>query len=176
MKRSTMWILTLVFVMASTMILMQRLFAQPGTDVKQLPETKGPRSSSANYLIQGDDKLPQQEYDLTQKVTDILMKFQGTEDSQQREQLRGDLQKLVSEQFDMRQKVRQKELEQLEAQVRRLRAIHSRRQEEKDSIVKDRVQQLLRDADGLGWGADNTSQNDLLQWPAVNYPNGVEKP
>ena len=170
MKRSTVLVLTFVIVMGGTMVLMQRLSGQEGPDTRPLPETKGPLGKG-DYLIQIDDKAPQQEYDLNQKVMDILTKYQGAENSQQREQLRGDLQKLVGEQFDLRQQVRQKELEQLEAQVRRLRTIHTRRQDEKESIVKDRVQQLLRDAEGLGWGTDSATQYDMLQrWPRVNYP------
>jgi len=173
MKRSVMLVLTFVIVMAGTMLLMQRLSAQQNPDI-QPPLEKGP--VSRDYLIRVDDTLPQQDYNMGQQAMEILAKYQGTEDSAQREKLRGDLQKIVSEQFDLRQQVRQKELEQLEAQVRRLRAIHGRRQEEKEAIVKDRVQQLLRDAEGLGWGADNSSSDDMQHWPLLFTPNPTTKP
>jgi hypothetical protein len=46
-------------------------------------------------------------------------------------------------------------IKELEAQIKRLREIHQRREQQKDRIVADRLQQLLRDADGLGWGTED---------------------
>jgi hypothetical protein len=173
MKRSTVLVATFVFVFVGTMILMHQLSAQQGFENQPLADTKA--AVTSDYLVQVNETLPQQDYNLNQGVMEILAKYQGTEDSQQREQMRGDLQKIVSEQFDLRQELRQKELEQLEAQVRRLRTIHSRRQEVKESIVKDRVQQLIRDAEGLGWGGDDVTQHDMQRWPLQFYPNELQK-
>ena len=65
-----------------------------------------------------------------------------------------ELTKVVSDQFDLRQESRERELKELEEHVRKLRELHQRRAKEKDQIVRDRVRQLLRDVDGLGWGDD----------------------
>jgi hypothetical protein len=59
----------------------------------------------------------------------------------------------VAKQFDRRQDARARELKQLEDQVDKLRRLHERRTEARTEIVRDRVNQLLRQADGLGWGA-----------------------
>ena len=42
---------------------------------------------------------------------------------------------------------------QLGEQLRNLQEQHQRRAEQRDQIVEERVRQLLRDADGLGWGS-----------------------
>jgi hypothetical protein len=65
-----------------------------------------------------------------------------------------ELTKVVSEQFEVRQEIRERELKDLEEHVQKLRVLHQRRTKEKDQIVRDRVRQLLRDVDGLGWGDD----------------------
>ncbi len=62
--------------------------------------------------------------------------------------------KLVTEQFDARQKARDTELKELEAKLKKLRDTHAKRESEKDVIIKDRVRQITRDSDGLGWGDD----------------------
>ena len=64
---------------------------------------------------------------------------------------------LVAKQFDARQLLREGELNQLEEQLRKLRELHQRRAKQRDQIVQDRVRQLLRDADGIGWGSDEES-------------------
>jgi hypothetical protein len=88
------------------------------------------------------------------KAREIITKYKATEDEKERGKLVDDLTTAVSEQFDARQEAREGELKQLEEQLRKLRELHARRAKGKDEIVRDRVRQLLRDADGLGWGAD----------------------
>jgi hypothetical protein len=58
----------------------------------------------------------------------------------------------VAEQFDVRQRMRERQLAALEEQVQRLRKTHNERGMQRDRIVNDRVQQLVREAQGLGWG------------------------
>ena len=58
----------------------------------------------------------------------------------------------VAAQFDVRQKMRERQLATLEEQLNRLRRVHSDRGVQRDRIINDRVQQLIREAQGLGWG------------------------
>ena len=85
----------------------------------------------------------------------LLVEYRQTEDEKERGWITGELTKAIAKHFDIRQEARERELKQLEAQVRRLRELHDRRTKEKGQIVQDRVRLLLRDADGLGWGADD---------------------
>jgi hypothetical protein len=105
------------------------------------------RSSTRTFRRQA----PEQK--LEQQTREFVEKYRRSGDTGGREGLRGDLQKVVSEHFDLRQTARERELAELEKELERLRSLHQRRQNQKDRIVGDRVESLLREADGLGWGS-----------------------
>ncbi len=69
----------------------------------------------------------------------------------EKEQLKGKLKETLNKQFDDRQKRHEKEIEALEAQVKKLKEMVSKRQENKKEIIEDRTKQLEREAKGLGW-------------------------
>jgi hypothetical protein len=101
---------------------------------------------------------------------DVLSKYRKATDSSERDRLSSDVEKIIAAQFDVRQRLREQELQQLADQLSRLRNIHQQRAEQKDRIVKDRVQQLLRDADGLGWGDAPSGP-----WPGVDVQMQLER-
>ena len=76
------------------------------------------------------------------------------------------LKSAVGEQFDNRQEVKAKELKALEEQLAKLKEIHSKRTQQRDQIVADRVQQLLREVEGLCWGSDSSDATSQLRFPA----------
>jgi hypothetical protein len=80
------------------------------------------------------------------------------------------LKSAVGEQFDNRQVGKAKELKALEEQLAKLKEIHAKRSQQRDQIVTERVQQLLREAEGLGWGSDSTDATGLLRFPASRSP------
>lgn len=127
--------------------------------------TFGMGSSEANPLRQADQRFGQ-------STRDLIAKYQETTDPDQRETVREELNDVLTKHFDVRQQIRARELEELEAQVRRLRELHDRREEEKDQIVRDRLQQLLRDAEGLGWGVSE----GVPGGSAVRYRGAVPGP
>jgi hypothetical protein len=57
----------------------------------------------------------------------------------------------IGRQFDARQRRYVDEIEALEAKVARLRALVDKRQENRDDIVRKRLNQLLSESEGLGW-------------------------
>ena len=61
----------------------------------------------------------------------------------------------VGEQFDQRQESKLVELKALEEQLAKLKEIHNKRTQQRDQIIADRVQQIIREVDGLGWGTDS---------------------
>jgi hypothetical protein len=89
---------------------------------------------------------------LSNQTRQILQRYSDTEDESEKRQLMGKLAETVQQHFDLRQSIREKEIKALEAQVKKLRELHDRRNAEKERIVADRVDTLLRDASGLGWG------------------------
>ena len=68
-----------------------------------------------------------------------------------KEKIKEKLKELLLKQFDEKQKRNEKELEALEAQVKKLKEMVGKRQDNKKDIVEERVKQLQRDALGLGW-------------------------
>lgn len=64
------------------------------------------------------------------------------------------LTKLVAEHFEFKQSIRESELRQLEAQLKKLQSLNDQRTKQKNEIIQDRVRQLTREAAGLGWGAE----------------------
>lgn len=57
----------------------------------------------------------------------------------------------LGQEFDARQQRYDEELKQLEAKVQKLKDLARRRLEARDQIIGRRLEQLLRDAEGLGW-------------------------
>ncbi len=87
-------------------------------------------------------------------VRTLLKTYGESEVDSERTKTAEELTQVVGQQFDLRQKSREAELNQLEEKLRKLRGIHARREQERDTIIRARVQQLLREQDGLGWGED----------------------
>ena len=88
----------------------------------------------------------------------MLQGYMQTKNKSTRDKLVGQLTDSVRQEFDLRQKERNKELKALEQELKRLRSIHMQREREKDTIVRNRVRQLIRDKEGLGWGSETTSR------------------
>jgi hypothetical protein len=82
----------------------------------------------------------------------LAAKFKNLTDANERATAETELAELVTKQFMIRQQMREVQLAQLEEQVKRLRTTQTEREAQRDRIISDRVQQILRDAAGLGWG------------------------
>jgi hypothetical protein len=65
--------------------------------------------------------------------------------------IRKKLAQALGQQFDQHLKQQQKELEQLEKQIADLRALLTKRREARETIIERRIDQLVQEAEGLGW-------------------------
>jgi type I site-specific restriction-modification system R (restriction) subunit len=99
----------------------------------------------------------------------LLAEYQAASHEAQRSELSDELEKVITEHFEIRQKLRAQELEELQAQVRRLQELHDLREREKDQIVSDHLRRLLRDADGLGWGSSDAAGTGSLGLPGGTF-------
>lgn len=108
-------------------------------------------------------KLMQQDRELGGQVAEAAAQLRGATDAD-RAKLQQTIAELVAQQFDVRQSLRQRELEELTAQITRLRSLHDQRAAQKDRIVADRVSQVTRDAEGLGWGDDEAGVGNNLRF------------
>jgi hypothetical protein len=87
-------------------------------------------------------------------VQDLLGKWKAAANESDRSKVEKDLRQVLKEQFQARLAAHEKEIEQLEAKVKQLREQLDLRRQKQDEIVDFRAQQLLREAQGLGWGTE----------------------
>lgn len=95
--------------------------------------------------------LHEQDQAHEQSARQLIQQYRAAESGTDRSDLQEKLATTVREHFETRQQLREKELAALEARVRRLRELHDKREDAKDEIVEQRVEQLIREAEGLGW-------------------------
>ena len=99
-------------------------------------------------------------------VNQAIADYAKTEDQNARKQQREQIAKALDRIFDIRQERRMEELETLEHRVQKLRGTLETREKLKSDILKNRLDYLIREADGLGWG-------DGLPAPGRSAPTGM---
>jgi hypothetical protein len=87
-------------------------------------------------------KLVIAENELEEKTAGTVERFHRAA-KDDREKIKAELQKLVSEQFDLRQKRRAVEMKRLEEQLQRMRDAAERREKGRKQIIERRVSELL---------------------------------
>jgi hypothetical protein len=95
--------------------------------------------------------------DLNGKSIQLASQLAKAEKEEDKAKLRGELAATLNELFDQQAKRQAKEVEDLEVQIKKLRSALDKRLNNKPAIVQRRLEQLLQDADGLGW---NSSPNE----------------
>jgi hypothetical protein len=84
--------------------------------------------------------------------TDQLIRQLGEAKSDsERDKLKAKLGEVLEKQFEQRQKRHEGEIAELEAQVKKLKELVARRQENRREIIARRQEQVLRESQGLGW-------------------------
>jgi len=68
-----------------------------------------------------------------------------------RSKIKDDLAQVLQKQFDLRQKRHLDEIKSLEDKIKKLKELVEKRQENRREIVSKRLDQILSDAEGLGW-------------------------
>ncbi len=81
----------------------------------------------------------------------LAKKLADAKDDEGKEKLRGELKAALAKAFDERQKGQEKQVADLEAQLKRLKETVGKRKEAKADIVADRLASLEKEAKGLGW-------------------------
>jgi hypothetical protein len=99
------------------------------------------------------DKLVAAEAEAAREVARLVADYKGTEDDGERAKLKAKLSAALTKQFEQQQKRRELELARAEEQLKKLRELMKKRGEEKKTIVDKRLDQVVREAEGLGWSA-----------------------
>jgi hypothetical protein len=84
-------------------------------------------------------------------VAELVEKYTQAENDKDRTELKSQLAKALDNQFVSQQKRRSLELDRVEAQLTKVRERLRKRNDEKQTIIDKRLEQLVREAEGLGW-------------------------
>ena len=113
-----------------------------------------PNNGQPNYVIQelapgGPGFFVPGSQDQSSQLVDDYVKAK----EEDRKEIRKKLADALGKQFDAHMEQQQKELAALEKQINELKNIMKKRQEAKTTIIDRRMDQLIQDAEGLGWTA-----------------------
>jgi hypothetical protein len=101
---------------------------------------------------QSDREEPQnEETELAREANDLVRQLGEAKDDAGREKVRTKLSAVLEKQFDLRQKRHTSDIDALENQVKKLKELVQKRQENRRDIISKRLELLQRQAVGLGW-------------------------
>lgn len=130
----------------------------------------GPAFFFGSAGIRSGETVPEDEH-LETWISRALVEFSklspdDNDSAKRRVELRAEIAKGLDRIFEIRQTRRMDELKELESRVQKLRQTLETRATMKDDILKSRMDYLLREAEGLGWG-------DGIPAPRRSGPTGV---
>lgn len=102
----------------------------------------------------------------------LAQQYVTAEKDEEKNEIRKKLTELLSQQFDQHLKQQQEELDDLEKQVASLKAVLKKRLNSKGAIIERRLEQLVKEAEGLGW---NTSSSPHRPSTRLGLPPIPEK-
>lgn len=119
----------------------------------------------ANELIltspAGEDpemaKLIEGEGEWSQQVDEILARYAESEDATEQKKIRAELREALAKQFDVQKQRRELELARIEERIKKLRDQIKKRNDARDTIIDRRLDQLVNEAEGLGWAPGSGS-------------------
>jgi hypothetical protein len=102
-----------------------------------------------------------------QQVSQLAHQYVKATGEKEKRDIRTKLSEELGRQFDQLAERQQKELEDLEKQVADLRALLKKRRDARDSIIDRRLDQLVQEAEGLGWGTPGSAPRPQADYPAI---------
>jgi hypothetical protein len=88
---------------------------------------------------------------LAQDAEQLARRISAAKTESEKDKLVIQLREILEKQFDVRQRRHESEVEELEAQVQKLRERIHKRQDNRSEIISQRLNVVIRDAEGLGW-------------------------
>jgi hypothetical protein len=166
----TSWRLASFFVLAAALIGIPSYGQQPvGKDEQSFPKSPlpgyGVKASSpvAGYtVLDGSGNHWFHQSQLNSKSAELAQSLVKSESQSEKNEIRKELNKVLTEQFDAHLSQQQKELEELEKQIAKLKGLIRKRLESKEAIVERRMEQLVQEAEGLGWAAPSGGATGLF--------------
>ena len=115
------------------------------------------------------DKLINSEAEIDRTVYKLMVEYKATDKEEERGKIKTKLASALSKLFDVQQKRRELELSRLEAKLKKVRALMKKRDEERKVIIDNRLNQLVREAEGLGWAPPPGPRSSGLIGTSANF-------
>jgi hypothetical protein len=107
---------------------------------------------------------------LREQSHQLAKQYVKSEREEEKKEIRKKLIEVLAKQFDGQMKQQEKELTDLEKQIASLKSLLKKRQDAKATIIDRRMEQLIHEADGLGWSAPSTPQSGAQLVPGNRFP------
>ncbi|HEY3392736.1 MAG TPA: hypothetical protein VGK58_08510 [Lacipirellulaceae bacterium] len=92
----------------------------------------------------------------------LIKRWKASKEAAERQKIETQLTQMLKREFAARLAAHEREIKQLEDKVRQLRQRLTLRREKQDEIVDHRLQQILREAQGLGWGSEGAASESVV--------------
>ena len=119
--------------------------SRPGADTLLASPTSLPATDPALRKLGTEEAALRRQADL------LIRQLEAAESDALRHDIKAKLGETLSKQFDSGQKRYGLEIEALEAQIKRLKNLVRKRQENRAEIISRRLDQIVRDSQGLGF-------------------------
>jgi flagellar motility protein MotE (MotC chaperone) len=83
----------------------------------------------------------------------LAKQYAKSEKEEEKKEIRKKLGEVLGQQFDLHLQEQQKELDELEKQIADLKTLLKKRKDSRTTIIDRRLEQLVQEAEGLGWHA-----------------------
>jgi hypothetical protein len=136
-------------------------------------QSKQPSTSQGYEILQMSPGGPAYYVPGQDPSAQLVHEYVKAEKEEEKKEIRKKLAEALGKQFDAHMDQQQKELADLEKQIANLRTTLKKRQDAKSDIIERRMDQLIRDAEGLGWTVPGgTRRSTTVYGPRVpsNYP------
>ncbi len=133
-----------------------RIVADPAAQEEPAVNVSPPRSYSTSTIYGVRPWVARMDYSneeasIAQEANNLARQLGEAKSDADREKLLTKMGEILGKQFDERQKRHEGEIKELEAQVKKLKDLVSKRQENRREIISKRMEQVVREAQGLGW-------------------------
>jgi len=149
------------------------LFAQTSETAKQPSITTGQPNPLVDYISQDvlqDGQWARSALNYHQESSQLAKRYVKAEKEDEKKEIRKKLGDVLAKQFDAQVVKQQKELTDLENQIASLKALLKKRTDAKTTIIDRRMDQLIQDAEGLGWTAPGAGHSGYGFDANVVYP------
>jgi hypothetical protein len=110
-------------------------------------------------------------YQLQSESAQLAHQYVEAKKEDDKREIRKHMAEVLNHEFDLYIHQEQKELEDLDNQIARLKEVLRKRLDAKSTIVERRLEQMIQDAEGLGWNAPTGPHQVWQTVPLITGPS-----